>query len=59
MNRLHEPIFGIDQNPGIPGVESKVDPEVLLVDLADTSFDSEAGICTTARYNVAGWTPRD
>ena len=58
-NRLHEPIFGIDQNPGIPGVESKVDPEVLLVDLADTSFDSEAGICTTARYNVAGWTPRD
>ena len=58
-NRLHEPIFGIDQNPGIPGVESKVDPEVLLVDLADTSFDSEAGICTTTRYNVAGWTPRD
>ena len=58
-NRLHEPIFGIDQDPNIPGVESNVDPEVLLVDLADTSFDSEVGICTATRHNVAGWTPRD
>ncbi|MEO9969615.1 MAG: hypothetical protein ABJG15_07265 [Hyphomonadaceae bacterium] len=58
-NRHHEPILGIDQNLSIPGVASKVDAGVTLVDLADTSFDSEAGICTNTRFNVAGWTPRE
>ncbi|MEO9969614.1 MAG: hypothetical protein ABJG15_07260 [Hyphomonadaceae bacterium] len=57
-NSDHRPIFGIDQNTSLAGLSLDKEAELKTVDLADTSFDPESGICASTRFNVEGWTPK-
>lgn len=51
----HRPIVGVDQNASHAELSIDERIELILVDLADTSFDPESGICTSTRFHVEGW----
>ncbi len=53
-----EPIAGVDQNPEFSSVSTDASDNLSVVELNDTNFQPDAGLCADTRYNVAGWQPR-